>query len=403
MDNASEDGSPEFVREHFGSDPRVEILECSKNLGWSGGNNRGLEKAVSEGADYALLLNNDTAVDAGAIECLISYAEHHPEVGALAPKLLLYDQPEILNSVGLELSVIASAWDAGIGRLDAPKWGRHTDVAGVCGAGLFLRVDVLQKTGLLPEDFEIYLDDLDLCLRIWNAGYKVRSCPEAEIRHKYSATMGEGSLAERKYYLNTRNRLRLILRNFPAWRLPYVLCLYMLGECRGLGRLTFNGEWRRVWSHKRSWISGLLYLPRAATERFQRRGRGLGPCRFWHLIRRDLWFFAGTELPQDGWYAPRSVGGEILRPMSAHATYEHGGGGLRLVETNCYPRLGDLDIEVVHRGSRLTTLRTMSTAEHTYDLRAGKVEFSAKHIFAAEETGEPYDIGGWIGVESEDA
>jgi GT2 family glycosyltransferase len=89
-------------------------------------------------------------------------------------------------------------------------------VIGVCGGGAFLRVEALRRTGLLPSDFDIYLDDLDLSLQIWNAGYEVRSCPESRVRHKFGATMGAGKQYRRKYYLNTRNRLYILSRNFPA-------------------------------------------------------------------------------------------------------------------------------------------------------------------------------------------
>ncbi|HRZ81128.1 MAG TPA: hypothetical protein P5069_01650, partial [Candidatus Hydrogenedentes bacterium] len=76
-------------------------------------------------------------------------------------------------------------------------------------------------------EFEIYLDDVDLCVRAWDAGYSVAPCPEAVVEHKFSASMGAGERARRKYFLATRNRFYLLLRNLtpaqfltpcPGWR-----------------------------------------------------------------------------------------------------------------------------------------------------------------------------------------
>ncbi len=121
VDNASEDGGVEFVRDQYGGDPRVTICECGDNLGWSRGNNVGIRRALEAGADYIFLLNNDTATDSRAIERLVEAAEADPEIGALAPKMVLFDQPHILNSVGMECSIIGACWDRGLGRVDCAR------------------------------------------------------------------------------------------------------------------------------------------------------------------------------------------------------------------------------------------------------------------------------------------
>ncbi|MCF6284329.1 MAG: glycosyltransferase family 2 protein, partial [Candidatus Hydrogenedentes bacterium] len=192
VDNGSEDDSIALVEARFGHDARVSILPCTDNIGWSGGNNVGIRYAQEHGADYIFLLNNDTAVAPDCIERLVATMEAHPEYGALAPRMLLFDQPCLLNSVGLEMSVIGAAWDRGIGRADSPAWHEPVPVVGACGGACFLRASVLEQTGLLPEEFEIYLDDLDLCLRIWNAGFSVQTFPDAPVRPQFSAPLGEG-------------------------------------------------------------------------------------------------------------------------------------------------------------------------------------------------------------------
>lgn len=399
IDNASSDDSVQFVRDRFGADSRVEILECETNLGWSGGNNAGIEYARERHADYIFLLNNDTTTQSDCIEQLVSEAEKDPAVGALAPKIQMYDCPDILNSIGLEASRIGAAWDLGIGRLDGPEWNENRQVIGVCGAACFLRAEALEKTGLLPEDFEIYLDDLDLCLRLWNAGYTVHTCPEAVVRHKFSASMGQGKRAHRKYYLNTRNRLRVILRNYPASAALPIAWAYAVGECRAIGRALLNADFPRIWAHKRSWLSGILYIPAALHERSRRKRLGIHTCRFWNLVRKDLSFFPGTEFPKDGWYGAIREGGKDLRPMAKAALLKHPGGALRIELMNPYPDLGALAVTVTADNAPVASLSTTAESSVTLDLPAGTLHFEADRVLKAEETGERIDIGGWLDIQ----
>lgn len=399
VDNASSDGSVAFSEAHCAGDPRYETLRLSQNMGWSGGNNAGMARALEAGADYIFLLNNDTHTAPDAVEKLVAMAESLPEAGALAPKMLLFDYPAVLNSVGLEASLAGAAWDRGVGRLDAPEWNTPTQVIGVCGGACFLRAAALRQTGLLPEDFEIYLDDLDLCLRLWNAGYSIWTCPESVVRHKFSATLGQGARARHKYYLNTRNRFRIIARNYPAGRAISILPGLAAAEARAVGRALLDGEFWRIACHLRAWLSGAVHLPHAFAERRRRRQTGMGACRFWHLVRHDALFCRGFLLPEAGWYPARRFQGRSIRPISVSATYDFPGGALRVRHANCYPQLGSTDITCCLDGNAVTTLSTLDYDEVNLDLPAGRLTFESKRIFRVEDTGEIMDIGGWIEVE----
>ncbi len=401
IDNGSTDGSVEFVREHFGADSRVEILEAGANLGWSGGNNLGIRNAMNAGADYVFLLNNDTATAPDAIALLVKAAEADSDVGALAPKMVLFDSPDIINSVGVECSIIGNGWDRGLGRLDQPKWNRAGEVLGVCGGAMFIRCSALEHAGLLPDDFGIYLDDLDLSMRIWNAGYTIRSCPEACVRHKFSATMGEGARARQKYYLNTRNRFRLVLRNFPTRHAPMIVSSIIHGEAKAIGRAILDGESWRVPAHIRAWFSAIFYVPSAVWERLRRKARGIGSCRFWGMVRRDALYFRGAEFPDDGWYAEREVAGTRLRPIGARATCEAEASSLRIVHGNAHPDCGETDVTLSRPGAESIALKTASRDEVLIHAASGVLEFAASKIFDADDTGELADFGGWLRVEPE--
>jgi GT2 family glycosyltransferase len=403
VDNASEDNSVDFVTERFGQDERVDIVECPRNLGWSGGNNYAIRRSLAAGADYLFLLNNDTSTAPDALEKLVSHAESDPTIGALAPKMLLFDYPELINSVGIECSLIGCGWDKGIGRLDGPQWDTVSPVTGVCCGAWLLRASVLEKTGLLPAEFGIYLDDLDLCLRIWNAGYNLQSCPEARIHHKFSATTGQGKGTRHKYYLNTRNRLWLVVRNFPLSKMWLVAPAVFLGECRAMGSAIRQGAYWRIWAHIRAWASFLRYLPKALTERIQRRKRGIGRCRFWEFIRKDRMFSAGVLLPDCGWYQEKKVNGQCIRAMGAKSWQDVSSGALRLIHSNCYPDLGATDVRVTMNGEELATLSTLKLDELSLDVCSGRLEFEARHLFDADQSGEVVDLGGWIRIEQADS
>ncbi|HOZ46504.1 MAG TPA: glycosyltransferase family 2 protein [Candidatus Hydrogenedentes bacterium] len=401
VDNASDDDSVAFVEEHY-DDPRVDIIECGGNLGWSGGNNVGMARALEDGADYVFLLNNDTVTAPGAIARLVKMAEERPEIGALAPKMLLYRYPVLLNSVGLGCSIIGSSWDLGIGRLDGPQWSCPQPVIGVCGGACLFRAEALRKAGNLPGDFEIYLDDLDLCLRIWNAGYEIWSCPEAVVRHKFGATMEQGQRARRKYYLNTRNRFYVILRGFPLSKWPGVKLCVLVGESRAMGRALIGGEFWRAAAHVRAWAAAVAYLPKAWAERRRRRRNGMGTCRFWHLIRKDMLFFGGTEFPEDGWYAEQTLRRRRVRPISSRAQIPVEAGTLRVTLLNRYPRVGVAAVHLSLGGRHLGTLECKDggIVEKTFAVPKGLLVFEARRMFTAEETGARMDLGGWIGMEA---
>jgi GT2 family glycosyltransferase len=291
VDNGSSDGSVEFVRDRF---PNVEILANVKNLGFCDANNQGLRLAMEAGAPYAVLLNNDTETDLRWLEELVGAAERLPEAGVLASKMLLFDKRDTMNSAGLCCSVIGCGWDRGFGEPDGPKWDEPAQVIGACGGAFFVRTAALARTGLLPR-FGIYLEDLDLSLRMWNAGYTIEYVPTAVVYHKFSATMASKSNRYRRAYLNARNRLQVLMRQFPmkyCWRIWTRLAR---AEIRAVGRPILDGEWWKARAEICAILAAGLRKPAALVERCRAVASGRGTCRFWHLIDETVDFFPGPN------------------------------------------------------------------------------------------------------------
>lgn len=395
VDNDSNDDSVKYVEENFRTDKRVSVLKAPENLGWSKGNNFGIEWALDQGADYVLLWNNDTWTHKDAIANLVESAEKDGEIGALSPKLLMFETPNILNSLGIELSTIGSSWDLGIGRRDSDQWKGPREILGVCGAAMFLRSSTLKITGLLPDDYEIYLDDLDLCLRIWNAGFSIQSCPSAVVYHKFSATTGEGEWARKKYFLNTRNRLKIIQRFFPLHSFPNVAFRFVLGEARAIGRSAATGEFWKISAHLRSWGGGIIDIPKSIGLRKKYKSLGLVPYRFWRFVRKDKMFFEGTVFPKSGFYPKNDLG---ENPICDVAWWDHDGGEMCLSIINPMPEKGRMKVEVLHQANLILDEEIETEIVKNFTLEYGSMTVISKTLYLKEDTGLLFDIGAYIKV-----
>jgi len=189
VDNASTDGSVEMVHQEF---PQVRLIASEVNLGYTGGNNRGI--AASQGR-YILLLNPDTEVLDDALVTMVAYMDAHPDVGALGPQLLNPDGSvqssrrrfPTLGTALVESTVIQQWWpDNRILRRyyvqDRPD-DAISEVDWVTGACILLRRQAVEQVGPLDDAFFMYSEELDWCRRARDAGWKVVYLPTARVIH----------------------------------------------------------------------------------------------------------------------------------------------------------------------------------------------------------------------------
>jgi hypothetical protein len=207
VDQASGDGTPAAVRERF---PDVHVVENPVNNGFAGGNNVGIREALSRGADYLFLLNNDTVVDPDVLGPLVALSEMDPSVGVVGPKMLYHGQPNTVWAAGGRIDASGNSMLLDEGTPDTPG-GEPRDVDFVVGCGLLVRRDVLEKIGLLDERFFLYYEESDLCARARGAGYRVVSHPGARLWHKVSRSTGADS--EVTLYYMRRNVLLYLARH----------------------------------------------------------------------------------------------------------------------------------------------------------------------------------------------
>ncbi len=218
VDNGSTDGSPARIA---AAHPRAEVLALPENQRFAGGNNFGISRALTHGADVVMLLNNDTEADPGLYEHLLLALDQDPGAGAAAP--LIYFAPpsaRIWYAGGRCVPALGLAAHRGLRALDRGQYRAVEPTGYLTGCCLLARREVWEKVGLLDERYFIYAEDADWSLRARAAGYRLLFVPTARLWHKVSATTGEAS--PWKIYQRLRANLVLFARH-----------------ARGIGRLTW--------------------------------------------------------------------------------------------------------------------------------------------------------------------
>jgi GT2 family glycosyltransferase len=207
VDNASMDGSRDFVRERF---PEVRLFDSGANLGFAGGNNFGLTHCRGE---YIFFLNNDTRLDPNALVNLAAAIRAHPDYRGFACLMLTYKDPAVVDNGGETL--YRNGLVSGLHGYPAALFDRPREVIGACGGAAVYARALLDETGGFDEDFFLIYEDVDLSLRARHNGDRFLFLPGVRVLHKGSASIG-GSLGPTGLYYTTRNNLLFIAKNFPA-------------------------------------------------------------------------------------------------------------------------------------------------------------------------------------------
>lgn len=206
----------------------IKLVENQINLGFSGGNNLGIRHALENGADYVLILNNDTIADKDFLQNLVEVAEKDIHIGIVSPKIYFAKGFEFHKDRYLEKDLGHVFWYAGgimdwkniIGKhrgVDEVDKGQYEEVMETdfaSGCCMMLKKEVIEKVGLFDENYFLYYEDNDLCKRVRLAGYKILYVPQAVIWHKNAGSAGGSGSSLQDYYI-TRNRLMFGIKYAP--------------------------------------------------------------------------------------------------------------------------------------------------------------------------------------------
>lgn len=224
VDNASSDNTIKEIRRKH---KHIIVLENEKNLGFAGGNNVGMKYAVENGADFVVVLNNDTTVKESLLVELLDAADRHKGAGILTPMIFFYpgyefhkerytqaDKGRVIWYAGGQIdwdNVYAS--NMGVDDTDIGQYTKEHEVDFATGACMFVRREVLEKVGYFDEKYFLYLEDADFSMRAKLAGWKIIFVPDAHVWHKVSQSSSIGG--ELNDYFITRNRLLFGIRWAP--------------------------------------------------------------------------------------------------------------------------------------------------------------------------------------------
>jgi GT2 family glycosyltransferase len=247
VDNASADGSVDFVRREF---PEVRVVESGANLGYCGGNNLGMRSAHT---GLVALLNNDTIVAPDWLSRLVAGLASRPDARLASGKVLLHDDPGRVHYAGSTAHFLGQISNTYY--LQPDTGGTEPEEVGVyVGSNVLIDVERLGETAYLDDDFFIYMDELDLSLRVRAQGYSVVYVPTAVVYHKAGtpglAVRGGRGYPRPRAFLVSRNRLLTIAKNYSSSTVLAILPTLAVYEALWATMLAFMGymgQYFRAW------------------------------------------------------------------------------------------------------------------------------------------------------------
>jgi GT2 family glycosyltransferase len=291
VDNGSTDGSAEWVERNR---PDVRLVRNGANLGWAGGNNVGIRRALQAGADFVWLLNNDTVLEPSCVAKMVASATASDAPALLSPRIHYADNPGRTWFEGGEVDPVALRW----GHCPLAHFrSLPQDRRYVSGCALLVRREVFEEAGLIDERYFMYYEDAEFCLRAARLGFAMDVVEEARLAHRVAASSGGASdrLSPFRAYQTLRSEMIFWRRQLGFWDFHRRWCHGHLAKWVNDLPAGWQDEERRpvaeaimdaVWYH--------------LTCRNAPRGRPPSPAWFRTLMRTRPWLVAqlmGFRLP----------------------------------------------------------------------------------------------------------
>jgi GT2 family glycosyltransferase len=247
-DNGSTDGSVEYIQSRYASE--VTVIQNDENYGYTGGYNRIVNQVK---ADYYILLNSDIEVTPNWIAPIIELMESDATIAAAAPKIKAYDRKNHFEHAGAAGGFIDKlGYPFCRGRLfyeveeDKGQYEQSGEIFWASGAALFIRSSCWFEAGGFDERFFAHMEEIDLCWRLKNMGYKIMYCAQSTVYHVGGGTLNTENPF--KTYLNFRNNLWLIKKNMPTMQAGLVITTRMWLDLIALMRFLGEGKRKDAWA-----------------------------------------------------------------------------------------------------------------------------------------------------------
>jgi GT2 family glycosyltransferase len=240
-DNASTDGSVEFVKQNY---PAIRIICTDRNLGFAAGYNYVLKQVE---ADYYVLLNSDVEVTDQWIEPVIALMESDARIAAAQPKILSQKDKSEFEYAGAAGGYL-DRWGYAFcrGRIfdalekDNGQYNKASEIFWASGAAFFIRKNIWDQSGGLDADFFAHMEEIELCWRLKNQGYKIMYCPDSKVYHVGGGTLSVESAF--KTYLNFRNNLVMLQKNLAPGKAFRVIFIRFWLDLLSLIKFLFQGN-----------------------------------------------------------------------------------------------------------------------------------------------------------------
>ncbi|MDO5836228.1 MAG: glycosyltransferase family 2 protein [Methanobacterium sp.] len=260
VDNASNDGSVAYIREHY---PEFKLIENQENIGFAAAVNQGIK---ASGSHYIFLLNNDVYLEVDTISNLLKCIKTNENIFAVSSKMIQYHDRTKMDDAGDEYTILGWAKRVGYGK-SPDKYVHNREIFSASAAASIYRRSILEEIGYFDENFFAYMEDVDISYRARIRGYHCWYCPEAVVYHVGSGTSG-GRYNKFKTRLAARNNVYVPYKNMP-WPQLLVnlvfLCTgyfikYLFFMRKGYGEIYLDGLKEGFKSRKR--IGKAIYDPK---------------------------------------------------------------------------------------------------------------------------------------------
>lgn len=242
-DNGSTDDSVDFMKKEY---PDVPLIVLDRNYGFAEGYNKALEKVDSE---YVVLLNSDVETTPGWITHLISFMDANPDVAAVQPKILSYNDKDKFEYAGAAGGFIDKyGYPFCRGRIlntvetDEGQYDKEIDVFWATGACMCVRLRDYQEAGGLDGKFFAHMEEIDLCWRFNARGRRVMCIPSTSVYHVGGASLSKDN--PKKMYLNFRNNLLMLYKNVTQENFNRTFMFRYMFDFMAFGHLLLKGKFK---------------------------------------------------------------------------------------------------------------------------------------------------------------
>ncbi|WP_396158817.1 glycosyltransferase family 2 protein [Flavobacterium sp.] len=246
VDNASTDTSIEVITAQF---PSVTIIQNDGNYGFASGYNVALEQVEEE---YYALVNSDVEVTKNWLTPILSIFDSEPKIGIIQPKILDYKRKDYFEYAGAAGGYIDQfGYPFCRGRIfdtlekDNGQYDDETEIFWASGACFFIRKEIYRKLNGFDCEFFAHQEEIDLCWRAFNLGYKAKYTSKSVVYHVGGATLHESN--PKKTFLNFRNSLLMLTKNLPKNKLVSIIFVRLLLDGLAGIQFLFKGKFNHFW------------------------------------------------------------------------------------------------------------------------------------------------------------